>query len=58
VSPPAGVVFDTREQALALADRILARTAPADGGEPTMPPVGGVTDDDRERLVVWLDCWE
>lgn len=54
---PADVVFDTREQALALADRILARTAPEDG-EPTMPPVGGVTDEDRARLRVWLGCWE
>lgn len=55
---PADVTFDTREQALALADRILARTAPADGSAPTMPPVGGVTEEDRERLLVWLGCWE
>lgn len=55
---PASVVLDTHEQALALADRILARTAPEGGSEPTMPPAGGVTDDDRERLRVWLGCWE
>jgi hypothetical protein len=55
---PASVVFDTHEQALALGDRILARAAPTDGSEPTMPPVGGVTEADRERLLVWLGCWE
>lgn len=55
---PAEVTFDTHEQALAFADRILARTAPSDGSPPTMPPVGGVTDADRERLLVWLGCWE
>ncbi|MCX4245971.1 hypothetical protein [Paraliomyxa miuraensis] len=55
---PVEVVFDTREGAEAYADRILARTAPPDGSEATMPPVGGVTEDDRARLVVWLTCWE
>lgn len=55
---PPSVVLDTRQQVLALADRILARTAPDDGSAPTMPPVGGVTPDDRDRLVVWLRCWQ
>jgi hypothetical protein len=55
---PMDVTFDTRDAALSQVDRILARTAPADDSEPTMPPVGGVTDADRERLVVWLTCWE
>ncbi len=52
---PADVVFDDRETTLALGDRVLAR---ATGDRPTMPPQGGVTDDDRERLAIWLTCWE
>ena len=54
---PVDVVFDTREGAQDWADRILARTVPPDGSAPTMPPVGGVTDEDRERVVVWLNCF-
>lgn len=52
---PADVTFDTREQAWAWADRILARAAtdPA-----TMPPEGGVEADDRLLLQVWLLCAE
>lgn len=55
---PVEVAFDTAEGAQMYADRILARTAPPDGSAPTMPAVGGVTEEDRERLVVWLTCWE
>jgi len=54
---PAEVVFDTREGADEYADRILARSAPPDGAAATMPPVGGVTPEDTERLTVWLTCW-
>lgn len=54
---PGSVVFDTPEDVEVYADRILARTAPADGSAPTMPPVGGVTEEDRERLVIWLTCY-
>ena len=54
---PADVVFDDRESAQDWADRILARTAPPDGSDPTMPPVGGVTPEDTERLLVWLTCF-
>lgn len=50
---PPGVVFDTEEDVWAQADRILAVTA---GDAPTMPPQGGVTEDDRYRLEVWLTC--
>lgn len=50
---PADVTFDTKEQAWAWAPRILAR---ATGDAPTMPPQGGVTDDDRTRLYWWLAC--
>lgn len=53
---PDDVVFDTREGAEMWADRILARAAPEDGSEPTMPAVGGVPPFDRERLLVWLTC--
>lgn len=51
---PESAVFDTEEQALALADRILARAA---GDEPTMPPMGGVSEDDRTLLEIWLTCY-
>ena len=50
---PAEVVFDTEAQAIALADAILAS---ATGPAPTMPPRGGVTDDDRLLLELWLTC--
>lgn len=53
---PDDVVFDTRDGALEWADRILERSAPADGSVATMPPVGGVTPDDTDRLIVWLTC--
>lgn len=52
---PADVSFDTVEQAWAWAPRILAR---ATGDTPSMPPRGGVSDDDRQRLVWWLSCAE
>lgn len=54
---PPQVVFDDRAGAANYGDRILARVAPPDGSAPTMPPVGGVTPDDRERVVVWLTCF-
>lgn len=50
---PSDVVFDTPTQAWALAERILAV---ATGAEPTMPPNGGVPEDDRTRLEWWLRC--
>ena len=52
---PAGVVFDTLEETLVHRSTILARST---GASPTMPPQGGVSDDDRERLRIWLTCWE
>jgi len=52
---PEDIIFDTEEDALSQADRILARAA---GNEPTMPPSGGVSEDDRYLLEVWLTCWE
>lgn len=50
---PADVTFDTEEDALRWADRILATTT---AEAPTMPPRGGVEPDDRYRLEVWLRC--
>lgn len=50
---PEEVVFDTEEDAWRWADRILAR---ATGDDPGMPPAGGPTPIDRERLVQWLTC--
>jgi cytochrome c5 len=50
---PEAVTFDDEEQVWAQVDRILAR---ATGPEPTMPPQGGVSDDDRYLLEVWLSC--
>ena len=50
---PDTVTFDTEEEVLAQADRILAR---ATGDDPDMPPEGGVGADDRYLLEVWLSC--
>ncbi|NUO51146.1 MAG: hypothetical protein HOV80_19995 [Polyangiaceae bacterium] len=50
---PENVTFDTEEEALAWKERILTTA----GTEPyTMPPAGGPTPEDRERLVAWLTC--
>jgi uncharacterized membrane protein len=50
---PEDVVFDTEEDVWAWSDRILVRSI---GEEPTMPPQGGVSEDDRYLLEVWLTC--
>ncbi len=50
---PDDVVFDTEEDTLRWADRILDLAA---SEAPTMPPRGGVSDDDRYRVRVWLGC--
>lgn len=52
---PTDVAFDTHEETRAQAARILARAA---GPDATMPPRGGVPDDDKEKLEYWLQCWE
>lgn len=53
---PPDVVFETRADAASFADRILARRMPPAGTIP-MPPAGGVTPDDDERLHIWLTCF-
>lgn len=50
---PDGVVFDTEEDVAARASLILAV---ATGDAPTMPPEGGVSEDDRALLEIWLTC--
>ena len=50
---PEEVFFDTKEDAWYWKDRILARSA---GDDASMPPNGGVNEDDRTRLRWWLEC--
>lgn len=52
---PDEVFFDTVDQAWEWSDRILARAA---GDPPTMPPEGGVSEDDMVKLAWWLRCAE
>lgn len=49
---PEAVVFDTEEDVLAHADSILGRVIDT----MDMPPQGGVTEDDRYLVEVWLSC--
>ena len=51
---PESVTFDTLEEVQAQRDAILSA---ATGDDAYMPPQGGVSDDDRERLEIWLTCW-
>lgn len=51
---PQDVSFDTESDAWTHRERILARST---GDAPSMPPAGGVDDDDRVRLEIWLRCW-
>ena len=52
---PSAVTFDDKDESLALADQILAR---ASGDDADMPPEGGVADEERLKLEIWLSCWE
>ena len=53
---PEGIVFDTVEQAWAWRESILYLVV--DEGEPAMPPAGGISEDDRQRLSWWFACAE
>ncbi len=53
--PPANVFFDTHEDAITWRDRILAVTT---GDDPIMPPRGGLSELDRQRIEIWLVCGE
>lgn len=50
---PEDVVFDTAEDVWAHKDRVLATVT---GDAPSMPPQGGLSEDDRYKLEAWLTC--
>ncbi len=50
---PEAVVFDTEEDVWQWADRVRVVAGQDD---PVMPPQGGVEEDDRYLLEVWLSC--
>ena len=52
---PETVTFDTKEEAMIWADDILQVVT---GDAPSMPPQGGISDDDRLLVTYWLTCWE
>ena len=49
---PVGVNFNTWDDTVLWADRILVRVV-EDGG---MPPSGGMSDDERAQMEEWLYC--
>lgn len=49
---PEGIAFDTREQAAEL-EASIARTVLE---QETMPPAGGLNDEERALLEQWLAC--
>jgi len=48
--------FDEASDVVAQAEAVLDATAPLEG-EPRMPPNGGPSEEDRERLEIWLTCF-
>lgn len=52
---PPYVVFDTHNDVKTWRERMLDR---ATGDAPTMPPGGGVSEEDRALLEIWLTCYE
>jgi uncharacterized membrane protein len=52
---PTGVEFDEHDVVVELSPYILRQ---AGGDEPAMPPAGGVPADDRERLRLWIECFQ
>jgi uncharacterized membrane protein len=53
--PPESATFDSESEALAASQAILLR---ATGEGATMPPRGGVSEIDMDRLLIWLTCAE
>jgi uncharacterized membrane protein len=51
---PEEITFDTEADVSRWKDAILDE---ATGDDPQMPPEGGVTEDDRYKLEVWLTCF-
>lgn len=52
---PEDISFDDAAAARKLADRILLRSFDS---ENPMPPAGGITLADQERLKIWLECFQ
>ncbi len=52
---PEDVTFDTLEDVQEQIPTILIFST---GEDPEMPPEGGVDEDERHLLEVWLRCWE
>lgn len=52
---PEDVAFDSVEDCWRWRERILARSV---GEDASMPPNGGVSEDDRTRLSWWMICAE
>ena len=50
---PQGINFDTRDEVLALGNRILTVVT---SDTATMPPNGGISAEDLTRLELWLRC--
>lgn len=50
---PMNVNFDSEEEVRQWAERIEAR---ATSTNPTMPPAGGPTDEERAMLREWIEC--
>jgi len=53
-SAPETVTFDNEDEVIQWASRVLARVI--DDG--TMPPAGGVNEDEKVLLSSWLECAE
>ena len=51
---PEGIVFDSLSDVVSQSSLILGV---ATGDDPSMPPQGGVDEEDREKLEIWLTCW-
>ena len=51
---PEDVFFDTHADTLSHIDTILRRVV----DEQTMPPQGGLDDEDILGIEIWLTCWE
>lgn len=51
---PTSITFDTEAQVWSHRAAILQT---ATGEAPTMPPRGGLSQDDRDLLEIWLRCW-
>jgi len=51
---PEETTFDSEAEVAVWTNEILER---ATGQSPTMPPQGGVDEDERTQLAIWLTCY-